>query len=129
MVAARSSADSGRPSRSTRPASAGRTPPRHSKSVVLPEPLGPMRPSTSTGRIEKDTSLSPVRRPFLIVSAATLSTKVPMYEHLCSTTSRRRDELVYWPAVVLVLGAAFFTYLSNQFNRSASTCNSVSLAA
>jgi len=63
----RSLAVSGRPPCRTMPPSSGSTPPRHSNSVVLPDPLGPMRPRISPSRIEKDTSCSAVSRPYRLV--------------------------------------------------------------
>src|SRR6267142_102852 len=69
----RSPAGMGRPSSRTAPESIGRTPARHSNSVVLPDPLGPIRPSTSPGRMEKDTSLSAVRCPYRLVRFETCS--------------------------------------------------------
>src|SRR5262245_15505828 len=47
------------------------------------------------------------------------------------TDARRTSNLerFYCCASVVVFGAAFFTYLSNQLSRSASTCSSVSRAA
>ena len=46
----------------TDPALGGSTPARHSNSVVFPAPFGPIRPRTSPGRTENDTSLSATRR-------------------------------------------------------------------
>jgi len=45
----------------------GSTPPKHSNSVVLPDPFGPIRPSTSPGRTLNDTSLNAVSRPYRLV--------------------------------------------------------------
>jgi hypothetical protein len=53
-----------RPSRATRPASGTRWPLRMFRSVVLPEPFGPMRPTSSpsfTAKLARSTALRPLK--------------------------------------------------------------------
>src|SRR5689334_6162446 len=78
MVSIRSAAVSGRPSRTSAPASGGRTPPRHSNSVVFPEPFGPITPSTSPDPIENETPESALTRPYCFETCATCSTRPPI---------------------------------------------------
>jgi hypothetical protein len=70
---ARPRTSSTRPSTLTAPESAGSTPATHSKSVVLPEPFGPIRPRTSPGYTENDTPDRAVNRPYRLVRSRTVT--------------------------------------------------------
>src|SRR6185503_8536542 len=55
------------------PSVGGRAPEMQLKSVVLPEPLGPMRPRISPSRTSKDTAFSAVKPPNRLVRPVTVS--------------------------------------------------------
>src|SRR5258705_10995033 len=55
------------------PAVGGSAPEMQLKSVVLPEPLGPMRPRISPSRTSKDTPFSAVKPPKCLVRLVTVS--------------------------------------------------------
>src|SRR5262249_53411388 len=55
------------------PPSLGKTPARHSKSVVLPAPFGPIKPRTSPRRTLKLTSRSTARSPNFLERPLTVS--------------------------------------------------------
>src|SRR5262245_14636590 len=59
-----SPADDAEPATRTAPPSYGSTPAMHSKRVVLPEPFGPISPSTSPARTSNDTSSNATTRPY-----------------------------------------------------------------
>src|SRR5260221_10136242 len=68
MRDARSRGGTALPSTVIVPASYGSTPAMHSNSVVFPDPLGPIKPSTSPWRIDSETSATAVSRPYDFVS-------------------------------------------------------------
>src|SRR5215471_12172130 len=111
MRDARAAAVSGWPSRTISPESYGSTPARHSKSVVLPAPFGPMSPSTSPERIDSDTSDSAVRRPYAFVrrSTTTIESGIcnkKVYRWGRTTTSSRNYPRGFAPRTPLHLSLA-----------------------
>src|SRR5215813_2317906 len=98
----RSRGASGAPSTDTFPVSEGSTPARHSNSVVLPAPLGPMRPRISPARIDSETSDSAVRRSYDFVRCST-STRVVIASDAPRFTTDRRIQIEKSIGRVLVL--------------------------
>src|SRR5262245_35420203 len=88
----RSRGASGSRSTETVPVSEGSTPARHSNSVVLPAPFGPMRPRTSPARIDSETSDSAVRRSYDFVRCST-STRVVIAGDAPRLTTDRRIQM------------------------------------
>src|ERR1017187_1061108 len=87
----------------TVPESKGSNPARHSNSVVLPAPLGPMSPRISPGLTENETCSKTTRRPKRFSILWTLS--IPVYSNVelmpMGLTSR---VMVGFGAGILLLG-------------------------
>src|SRR5437667_7235797 len=81
------------PRKRMEPAVGGSAPDTQLKSVVFPEPLGPIKPRISPSRTSKDTWLSAVNPPKRLVIPVTVSTLRARMPDASERRLRRRDRI------------------------------------